>query len=69
MEDPDDFERLSDTVEKFEGVSGAILSRDKKCKALGLGNWSSKEDWPLPWLRTVTSVKVFGIFKGNKCSE
>ena len=32
-----DFTRISDLVDKFEQFSGAILSRDKKCKVLGLG--------------------------------
>ena len=54
----DDFQRMSDTVSTFEKFSGAILSRNFKCKAMGLGKWSSKHDWPLPWLQNVDSVKI-----------
>ena len=32
-----DFEKIDRAVVKFEALSGAILSRNKKCKILGLG--------------------------------
>ena len=56
-------------VQRFEKVSGAILSRNKKCKVIGLGNWASKEDWPLVWIKTVKYEKVFGIFVCNNYDE
>ena len=68
-DDPDDFPKLSDTIEKFEGLSGAILSRDSKCKILGLGKWRNRDNWPLPWLQTVQSVKVFGIHISNSYAD
>ena len=68
-EDEEDLTRLSDTVRQFEDVSGAILSRDKKCKVIGLGKWSERSEWPLIWLKSVKSVKVFGIFISNSYSE
>ena len=68
-DDPDDFLKLSSTVDQFEKVSGVILSRDRKCKVLGLGKWAGREQWPLDWLRTVKSVKVFGIFISNNYRE
>ena len=37
---------VNDAVQKFEAVSGAILSRDRKCKIIGFGRWKNKEDWP-----------------------
>ena len=49
-------------IGKFEKVSGAILSRNKKCKVIGFGNWASKEDWPLDWVKPVKSEKIFRIF-------
>ena len=64
-----DFTKLSNIVTDFEKLSGAILSRDKKCKVLGLGKWSQKEHWPIPWLRPVKSVKVFGIIVSNRYSQ
>jgi hypothetical protein len=49
-------------IKKFESVSGAILSRNKKCKVMGLGSWSDKVDWPLNYLKSEKEIKVFGIF-------
>ena len=63
------FELFESLVQKLEKVSGAILSRDKKCKVIGLGNWASKEDWPLSWLKTVKYEKVFGIFVCDSYNE
>ena len=57
-----DFGVVNDVIKKFEVVSGAILSRDKKCKVIGFGNWADKEDWPLSWVKPVKAQKVFGIF-------
>ena len=57
-----DFDVAAKVIEKFEKVSGAILSRNKKCKVIGFGNWVGKEDWPLDWVKPVKSEKIFGIF-------
>ena len=48
-----DFEVVGRVIKKFEVVSGAILSRDKKCKVVGFGNWAGKVDWPLAWIQPV----------------
>ena len=50
---------LDSAVRKFEKVSGAILSRDKKCKILGFGTWKDRVDWPLDYLKTVQELKIF----------
>ena len=42
--DLSDLGKISRVVEKFEVVSAAILSRDKKCKVIGFGRWSGKTD-------------------------
>ena len=63
--DLNDFEIIDEAVCKFENVSGAILSRQKKCKVIGFGSWKDKEDWPLHYLQTVDQVKVFGFFFTN----
>ena len=55
----EDFEVAAGLVKKFESVSGAILSRDQKCKVIGFGNWTGKEDWPIAWLKPVKSLKIF----------
>ena len=46
---------------KFELQSGAMLSRTKKSKVMGLGKWRRRQDWPLPWLQTVDEMKILGF--------
>ena len=57
-----DFGIVATVIGKFEKVSGAILSRNKKCKVIGFGKWAAKEDWPLAWVKPVKSEKIFGLF-------
>ena len=64
-----DFDVVESVVKKFEMVSGAILSRDKKCKVIGLGNWASKKDWPLVWIKAVKHEKIFGVFVSDSYDE
>ena len=56
---------MDEGVRKFEAVSGAILSRNRKCKILGLGRWNKRRSWPLYYAQTATEIKVFGIFLLN----
>jgi hypothetical protein len=44
--DLQDLRKVDEAVKLFEGVSGALLSRGKKCKIMGLGKWEGKQDWP-----------------------
>ena len=57
-----DFMLVDSAIKKFESISGAILSRAKKCKVIGFGTWKDKVDWPLNYIKTVKEIKVFGIF-------
>ena len=41
-----DFLVVDAAVRRFESVSGAILSRAKKCTVLGFGTWKNKDVWP-----------------------
>ena len=52
-----DFDIVDKIIGKFEKVSGAILSRNKKCKVIGFGNWAAKEDWPLGWVNLLSQRK------------
>ena len=60
-------EKLSDLVIideiflNFENISGAILFRSQKSKVMGLGPWRGKLDWPLPWIKGVPMLKMFGF--------
>jgi hypothetical protein len=40
---------------------GAILSRNKKSKLMGVGYWKGKQDWPeqVKWMKVVTEMKPF----------
>ena len=49
----DDLIIVGEGVQKFEAVSGAILSRNQKCKILGIGKWSKRDVWPLNFVKTV----------------
>jgi hypothetical protein len=53
---------VNEAVKKFESLSGAILSRNKKCKIIGFGSWKNRVDWPLQYVTTVKEIKVFGVF-------
>ena len=60
-------ERISDLIvideifANFEQVSGAILFGSEKSKLMGLGSWKGKQDWPLPWMRVMPMIKMFGF--------
>ena len=56
---------IDEGVRKFEAVSGAILSRNRKCQILGLGKWKRRVNWPLDYVVSVEEVKVFGVFLYN----
>jgi hypothetical protein len=60
-EDENDIVLMDDICQAFEAASGAILNRNCKTCILGLGSWAGRQDWPLPWLRAVPSVKAFGV--------
>ena len=52
---------IIDVFTRFESVYGALLSRAWKSKVMGLGPWKTKVDWPLPWLKVKTELKIFGF--------
>ena len=62
VQDENDMAVLGKIVENFENVSGAILSRNKKCLVLGLGKWKHRTNWSLDYLLPVNEIKVFGIW-------
>ena len=63
--DINDLVIVDEAVKLFEKVSGAILSRNVKCKVIGFASWKNRNDWPLPYLSTVCEIKVFGVFVMN----
>ena len=61
-DDLTDLVKVDATINEFESLSGAILSRSKKSKILGFGAWKGKTDWPLRYIQTEQEIKIFGIF-------
>ena len=59
--DTKDLLYLDQTFRKFESMSGTVLNRSNKSKIMGLGNWVGRDVWPLPWLRTEETLKIFGV--------
>ena len=61
--DVQDLVKFDEIMKKFEATSGAILSRNKKSKVMGLGSWQGKQNWPeeVNWIKTVEEMKVFGF--------
>ena len=51
---------IDEIFANFEKISGAILFRTKKSKVMGLGLWNNRLEWPLPWLKVVPMIKMFG---------
>ena len=60
-ENEQDLVTFDQTFRQFEAQSGAMLSRDAKCKVMGLGQWVGRENWPLTWIKTVKEMKVLGF--------
>ena len=61
IQDEIDLIKVDEIFLKFEDMSGAILNRDFKTKIMGIGDWRGKDRWVLPWIKTVPSLKIFGI--------
>ena len=57
----EDITKFDEVVKRYEGQSGALLSRTQKCKKLFLGSWQDKEVAPFPWLKVVKELRVFGL--------
>ena len=56
-----DLIKIDNIFERFEEVSGAILSRSSKSKVMGLGLWKDRILWPLQWLQPKSEIKIFGF--------
>jgi hypothetical protein len=62
-DDVNDLTKFDEVMQKFEKTSGAILSRNKKSKVMGVGLWKGKQNWPeqVHWMKVVTEMKIFGF--------
>ena len=61
--DEEDLVKFNSIMKSYEAQSGAMLSRGKKSKVMGLGQWQGREHWPqeVGWLQTVSSMKILGF--------
>ena len=57
----DDRYFVTTIFEKFESLSEAVSFRSEKRKVIGFGCWKDKVVWPLPWLKCVKQLKVYGF--------
>ena len=67
-EDEQDLVRFNRIMQRFESQSGAMLSRSKKSRVMGLGLWQERTVWPeeVWWLQSVKEMRVLGI---TLCSQ
>lgn len=61
--DTNDLIKFDNVMQKFEKTSGAILSRTKKSKLMGIGTWKGKVNCPneVKWMKVVDEMKIFGF--------
>ena len=61
--DEQDLITFNKVMNMFEAQSGAMLSRGKKSKVMGLGGWEGRNEWPqeVNWLQTVVEMKILGF--------
>ena len=59
-----DLIKFDEVMQKFEKTSGAILSRTKKSKVMGIGSWKGKLDWPneVKWMKVVEEMKILTFY-------
>jgi hypothetical protein len=48
-------------VSKSCKISVLLLLNKVKSKALGLGSWTQRKIWPVPWLAADSTLTLFGI--------
>ena len=54
--------RLIDGIfRRYERLSCTLLSRSRKTKIMGLGEWKDEDRWELPWVQSVTDMRILGI--------
>jgi hypothetical protein len=61
--DTRDLVKFDEVMVKFEMTAGAILSRNKKSKVMGIGQWKGRQHWPeeVKWMKVVSEMKIFGF--------
>ena len=58
-----DLVKFDEVMQKFESTFGAILSRNKKSKVMGIERWEGKQNWPegVKYMKVVIEMKFFGF--------
>jgi hypothetical protein len=61
ISEEEDVIKLEEVLQRYEAQSGSLVSRNNKCKIIFLGSWRERTVAPLPWLKVVTELRVFGL--------
>ena len=61
VEEEADLVLADEIFTKYGTISGVLLNRSHKSKIMGIGQWTGRVVWPLPWLKVESSLKIFGI--------
>ncbi len=56
----DDVVQAGEVLDLFCQWTRARMNK-KKTKALGLGNWRHRSQWPLTWLESLSTLSLLGI--------
>jgi len=56
-----DLQRIDEIFHRYERLSCTLLSRSRKTKIMGLGDWKDEDRWELPWVESVRDMRVLGL--------
>ena len=69
LEKEEGLKEMDKVITDFEKACGALLNRNKTW-IYGMGQWSNKVEWDLPWIEIKTGIiKVLGIYFSNDYEE
>jgi len=63
-----DIIKAGEVLDQFCCWTKAMMNK-QKTKALGLGSWRRRTDWPLPWLKSELNLSLLGIKFSSSIEE
>ena len=63
-----DIIKAGEILDLFCEWTKAMMNK-QKTKILGIGGWTGRSQWPLPWLESTTNLKLLGIPFSTSISE
>ena len=64
----EDGNRAGGLLNKFCAWTGARVNQTKT-SALGLGNWTGRQTWPIPWFQSTPTLKLLGVEFSSSIEE